>query len=121
MPQPCIGSSCSALRTSMSSVPCRRSPFSLATFLPSRDERRLRLVPFERQGEAGATGGCPQSNQLEPLIQRKPYDNPCLTRAACLAVRQRQVVRRAEAPSMPERPRKPPDNRIVGAAFVARA
>src|SRR5688500_6690592 len=42
MPHPCIGSSCSALSSSMSSVPCRRSPRSLATTVPF-DRRRKRI------------------------------------------------------------------------------
>jgi hypothetical protein len=63
---PCIGSSCSALSTSMSSVPCRRSPRSLATAFLSIDERSVAAVPFDCQGEEevlgcwvlGAGAGC---------------------------------------------------------------
>src|SRR5437016_10687259 len=61
-PHPCIGSSCSALSTSMSSVPWRRSPRSFATALPSTDERRLNAVPFDCQGDGTDTTDAGQSN-----------------------------------------------------------
>src|SRR5262245_39877279 len=51
MPQPCIGSSCSALSTSMSSVPWRRSPRSFVICLPSIVERRIVDRPFDCPGE----------------------------------------------------------------------
>jgi hypothetical protein len=51
MPQPCMGSSWTAFRMSISSVPWRRSLLSFATVLLSMDERRVARVPFECQGE----------------------------------------------------------------------
>src|SRR5688572_29323675 len=51
MPQPCMGCSRSAFSTSMSSVPCRRSPRSLPIRFLSIDERSIRKVAFDRQGE----------------------------------------------------------------------
>lgn len=39
IPQPCIGSSCNVLRTSMSSVPCGTSLLSLVTGVPSTGEK----------------------------------------------------------------------------------
>src|SRR5688572_6817885 len=54
MPHPCIGSSCSAFSTSMSSVPCKRSPLSLATPFLSIDERRLGRAPSDCQGDGAA-------------------------------------------------------------------
>src|SRR5437867_11007939 len=65
MPQPCIGSSCSAFSTSRSSVPWSRSPLSFPTPFLSIDERKSKSVPFDRQGEDGrpAQGPLRQSGQ----------------------------------------------------------
>src|SRR5262245_64252256 len=69
MPQPCIGSSCRALSTSMSSVPCNRSLRSLVTRLLSIDERRIVNHPFDCQGEgrrAGGAGAPTRALELRP-------------------------------------------------------
>src|SRR5262245_55237048 len=71
MPQPCIGSSCSALSTSMSSVPGRRSLRSFVTRFLSTIERRIANGPFDcqREGWTSALGplggrGCIQISRL---------------------------------------------------------
>src|SRR5262245_64540336 len=74
MPQPCIGSSCRALSTSMSSVPCKRSVRSFATAIPfdRRRENNKRSFRLSRESRSPVAISVWELSKARSLLRQAP-------------------------------------------------
>src|SRR5688572_14141958 len=102
MPQPCMGCSWSALSTSMSSVPWRRSPRSLPIRFLSIDERSVVNVAFDRQGEVRVRepSGRPYNPRTNRFPGRTTMSHPASTRVARTVFGVCTIVLGLTAPSL---------------------